>query len=104
MIMEVVDLWEQTEMFVIDIDGTFRHGQTLAPNAMEFIDYLKKHKKRFMFFTNNSSQSPNQYRKELNQIGCQLEPEQVMSLSKVTSTTVALFQSSETTLIPFFRR
>ena len=52
---------ESKKGFICDMDGVIYHGSTLLPGAKEFVDWLMKENKDFLFLTNNSSKT----RKEL---------------------------------------
>lgn len=77
------DLWNMTDLFVIDIDGTFKKGQSLVPGAGEFIRFLREHNKRYIFFTNNSSKSPVTYAREFCEGGCRVGVDEVVSTADV---------------------
>ena len=49
---------EETQLFVLDMDGTFFMGQSVIEGALDFIEEVKRRKKKFLFFTNNSSFFP----------------------------------------------
>ena len=44
--------------FIIDMDGVIYHGNRLLQGAAEFVAWLKKNNKRFLFLTNSSERSP----------------------------------------------
>ena len=50
-------LLKETELFVLDMDGTFFMEQDVIEGALDFIHMVQKRGKRFMFFTNNSSKA-----------------------------------------------
>ena len=49
-----VSLLEKTELFVLDMDGTFYLGERILEGALEFLQTLKETGRRYLFFTNNS--------------------------------------------------
>lgn len=49
--------------FICDMDGVIYHGNHILPGVAEFIQWLHKEKKEYLFLTNNSGYTP----KELNQ-------------------------------------
>ena len=49
--------------FICDMDGVIYHGNQILPGVIEFIDWLQREKKEFLFLTNNSGSTP----KELQQ-------------------------------------
>lgn len=79
------ELWDTTELFVFDIDGTLRQGETLVEGVNEFFDFLRENNKKFLLFTNNSSKSPLSYVQEFLKQGCRLSEEEVLSTADVTA-------------------
>ena len=54
--------------FICDMDGVIYHGDRLLPGVKEFVDWLYRENKKFLFLTNASSRSAKelqQYRKTL---------------------------------------
>ena len=72
-------LLEDTELFVLDMDGTFFMGQTVIDGALDFIEAVLKKGKKFLFFTNNSSKAPEDYIKKLTDAGCPICRDQIMT-------------------------
>lgn len=75
-------LWE-TELFVLDMDGTFYLGEKILPGALEFIRQAEKCNKDYIFFTNNSSKSPRLYMEKLAGMNCPVERRQIMTSGDV---------------------
>lgn len=57
------------EMFLLDMDGTIYIGDKLIPGAYDFILKLKELNKHYVFMTNNSSKSANDYLIKLKRLG-----------------------------------
>ena len=55
--------------FISDMDGVIYHGSTLLPGVKEFVAWLQKEKKQFLFLTNSSERSPLELRKKLQAMG-----------------------------------
>ena len=55
--------------FICDMDGVIYHGNNLLSGAKEFVDWLKKEDKRFLFLTNSSERSPRELRQKLLRLG-----------------------------------
>lgn len=55
--------WNEKKGFICDMDGVIYHGNRMLSGTAEFIDWLKREKKEYLFLTNNSGYTP----KELNQ-------------------------------------
>lgn len=56
----------QKKLFLLDMDGTIYHENTLIPGALDFFKLLQKKNKHYVFFTNNSSKGKSAYVKKLN--------------------------------------
>lgn len=76
-------LLEDTDLFVLDMDGTFFMGQTVIDGALDFISAVLKKGKEFLFFTNNSSKAPEDYMKKLTDAGCPIGRDQIMTSGDV---------------------
>ncbi len=59
----------ELECFVFDMDGTINLGYELIDGSKELIELLRKQKKAFYFFTNNSSKAPLDYVDKLEKLG-----------------------------------
>ena len=76
-------LLEETELFVLDMDGTFYLGEQILPGALDFLKEAEKKGKRYLFFTNNSSRSPKLYMEKLARMDCVIERNQIMTSGDV---------------------
>lgn len=55
--------------FICDMDGVIYHGNYLLPYAKEFVEWLIKENKDFLFLTNNSSKTPKELMQKLERMG-----------------------------------
>jgi NagD protein len=46
------------EAFIIDMDGVIYHGNRLLRGAAEFVEWLIRNYRGFLFLTNSSERSP----------------------------------------------
>ena len=51
--------------FISDMDGVIYQGSQLLPGVKEFVDWLRKEKKQFLFLTNSSERTPLELHKKL---------------------------------------
>jgi NagD protein len=51
--------------FIIDMDGVIYHGNRLLPGAKDFVAWLFRHDKKFLFLTNASERSPRELQEKL---------------------------------------
>ncbi len=71
-------------LFLLDLDGTIYRGTVLIPGASAFIERLRKRKISYVFLTNNSSCSAEDYRRTLESRKIPAEPENVFTSSQAT--------------------
>lgn len=55
--------------FICDMDGVIYHGNRLLPDVHEFVDWLYKNEKQFLFLTNSSERSPRELSQKLKRMG-----------------------------------
>ena len=55
--------------FICDMDGVIYHGNRLLDGVQEFVDWLKKEDKQFLFLTNSSERSPKELEMKLSRMG-----------------------------------
>lgn len=72
-------LIKEKRLFLLDMDGTIYHENTLIPGASEFLQTLKAQGKKYVFMTNNSSKSNSAYVKKLNALGIIADENNVVS-------------------------
>ena len=61
--------FEEKKGFICDMDGVIYHGNRLLPGVAEFIDWLHREKKEFLFLTNNSGSTPRELQQKLARMG-----------------------------------
>ena len=59
--------------FICDMDGVVYHGNELLPAAKEFVDWLYRENKNFLFLTNSSERSPKELRQKLQRMDLDVE-------------------------------
>nr|WP_297706260.1 HAD-IIA family hydrolase [uncultured Butyrivibrio sp.] len=72
-----------TDLFVLDMDGTFYLDEDILDGALDFLDAVKKSGKDYLFFTNNSSTSPSLYIEKLKRMNCFIGRDQIMTSGDV---------------------
>ena len=48
----------EKEGFICDMDGVIYHGNKILPGVREFVEWLLREKKNFLFLTNSSQYTP----------------------------------------------
>ncbi len=59
--------------FIIDMDGVIYHGNKILPGAKNFVDWLTREKKNFLFLTNASDKTPKELQEKLARLGIQVD-------------------------------
>lgn len=81
--MDKRKLLEETELFVLDMDGTFYLDTEILDGSLEFLRQVERLGKRYVFFTNNSSKSPKTYIEKLAKMDCPIDRSQIITSGDV---------------------
>lgn len=73
------------KLFLLDMDGTIYEGARLFDGVNEFLDYIVASGGRYVFITNNSSRSVNDYVKKLSDMGVRASKENFFTSSQATA-------------------
>ena len=71
--------------FICDMDGVIYHGNQLLPGVKEFVDWLYREKKKFLFLTNASNRSPKELQKKLERMGLEIGEEHFYTSALATA-------------------
>lgn len=77
-------LLQGIKLFVLDMDGTFYLGDNIIPGSLEFLERVRSTGRDFLFFTNNSSRTPELYMEKLARMSCPIERKRIMTSGDVT--------------------
>lgn len=78
-------LLKKTRLVLLDLDGTTYIENELIPGVKEFIDKLRSLNMQYVFLTNNSSKSSEDYIKKINTMGIRATSENVFTSGQATS-------------------
>ena len=59
---------KEKKLFLLDMDGTIYNDETIFDGTLDFLDYVKSIGGRYIFITNNSSKSVDDYVKKVNRM------------------------------------
>ncbi len=59
--------------YMCDMDGVIYHGNRLLDGVVEFVEWLKREKKRYLFLTNSSERSPLELKQKLERMGLEID-------------------------------
>lgn len=77
--MKNSSILKNIDLFLLDLDGTVYLGERVFEGAREFIKLLKENQKDFLFLTNNSSKSSEEYYSKLLNMGFEITKENVFT-------------------------
>lgn len=75
--------------YLIDLDGVVYRGEDLLPGAPEFVRWLNKHEKKYLFLTNNSYSSKLQVLNKLQRIGIPTNESHILIAAEAAVNTIA---------------
>lgn len=68
-----MDTIRNKQGFICDMDGVIYHGDRLLPGVKEFVDWLYKENKNFLFLTNSSERTPKELQEKLGRMGLDVD-------------------------------
>ena len=79
-----MDQLRQKKGFICDMDGVIYHGNRLLPGVKEFVDWLYREEKNFLFLTNSSERSPKELQK-LRRMGLDVDESHFYTSAQATA-------------------
>jgi len=83
--MEKEQLLQSIRLYLFDMDGTLYLGDRLYDFTLELLDTIKKTGRRYLFMTNNSSKSVEDYIKKLAKLGISATRDDFITSSQATA-------------------
>ena len=83
--MTKTELLKSIQLYLFDMDGTLYLGDRLFDFSRELLDTLKAKGRRYLFMTNNSSKSVEDYIKKLKKLGIPADKEDFITSSQATA-------------------
>ncbi|MGB3614998.1 MAG: HAD-IIA family hydrolase, partial [Elainellaceae cyanobacterium] len=80
---------QDKKAFICDMDGVIYHGNRLLPGVIEFVDWLRREEKQFLFLTNSSERSPRELKEKLSRLGIEVSPENFYTSALATAAFLA---------------
>lgn len=75
--------------FICDMDGVIYHGNRLLPGVKEFVSWLYRENKNFLFLTNASERSPKELQQKLGRMGLDVDEKHFYTSALATARFVA---------------
>lgn len=70
--------------FICDMDGVIYHGNRLLPGVKDFVNWLQKSGKKYLFLTNGSGKTPEQLHDKLLKLGLDISPDHFYTSAMAT--------------------
>lgn len=83
--MNLKDQVKKLKLYLFDMDGTLFIGDRLYPFTAELLETIKKSGGKYLFVTNNSSKSVDDYVKKLKKLGIESDENDFMTSSQATA-------------------
>ncbi|MGN1349808.1 MAG: HAD-IIA family hydrolase [Anaerovoracaceae bacterium] len=77
--------FKEKKGFICDMDGVIYHGSRLLPGAKEFVSWLQKENKKYLFLTNNSGLTQKELREKLLRMGLDVPEERFYTSALATA-------------------
>ena len=84
MIINMID-FNGKKGFICDMDGVIYHGNQILPCVMDFIDWLQREKKEYLFLTNISGYTPKELQQKLARMGLDVSEEHFYTSALATA-------------------
>jgi NagD protein len=71
----MIEQIKSKKAFISDMDGVLYHGNLLLPGVREFVDWLKREGKKYLFLTNSSERTPGELKAKMHRLGIDVDEE-----------------------------
>ncbi|MDD3276558.1 MAG: HAD-IIA family hydrolase [Kiritimatiellales bacterium] len=75
--------------FICDMDGVIYHGSKLLPGVLEFVQWMQKEDKKFVFLTNSSARTLRELSEKLARMGLKVDESHFYTSARATATFLA---------------
>lgn len=80
---------QKKKAFICDMDGVIYHGSKLLPGVLEFVAWLQKEDKKFLFLTNSSARTLRELSQKLARMGLQVDENHFYTSARATAAFLA---------------
>lgn len=85
MVKTDLEVIRSKKAFICDMDGVIYHGNRLLEGVKDFVSWLKKENKKFLFLTNSSQRSRVELQQKLARLGIEVAPEHFYTSALATA-------------------
>ena len=79
-----INVLQKKKIYLLDMDGTIYNENKLFDGVIPLLNNIKKSGGKYIFLTNNSSKSVNEYVKKLTSLGISTDKEEFFTSSQAT--------------------
>lgn len=87
--MKTMEELRQKKAFICDMDGVIYHGNELLSGVREFVEWLNRNEKQFLFLTNSSERSPRELCQKLARMGLEISEDHFYTSALATASFLA---------------
>jgi len=80
---------QNKKAFICDMDGVIYHGSKLLPGVLEFVEWLQKADKKFVFLTNSSARTLRELSQKLARMGLDVDESHFYTSARATAAFLA---------------
>lgn len=80
---------QKKEAFICDMDGVIYHGNKLLPGVLEFVQWLQRENKKFVFLTNSSARTLRELSEKLARMGLKVDESHFYTSARATAAFLA---------------
>ncbi len=80
---------QNKKAFICDMDGVIYHGNKLLPGVLEFVAWLRKEDKKFLFLTNSSARTLRELSEKMARMGLKVSESHFYTSARATATFLA---------------
>ena len=84
-----IDEIREKNGFICDMDGVIYHGNRLLEGVKDFVSWLRKENKQFLFLTNGSEKSPRELQEKLQRLGIHVAAQHFYTSALATASFLA---------------
>jgi NagD protein len=86
---EQLEMIRNKKAFICDMDGVLYHGNRILPGAIDFITWLQKEEKNYLFLTNSSEKSAFELHLKMRRLGIEIDPSHFYTSALATASFLA---------------
>jgi len=80
---------QNKKAFICDMDGVIYHGNKLLPGVLEFVQWLQRENKKFVFLTNSSARTLRELSEKLARMGLKVDESHFYTSARATAAFLA---------------